>query len=34
MRMRSIRNRDLGELSTERNNLSLKIRNFVQAIEN
>ena len=34
MRMRSIRNRDLGELSTERNNLSLKIRNFVEAIEN
>ena len=34
MRMRSIRNRDLGELSTERNNLNLKILNFVQAIEN
>ena len=34
MRMKSIRNRDLGELSTERNNLSLKISNFVQAIEN
>ena len=33
MRMRSIRNRDLGELSTERNNLSLKIRNFVKSIE-
>jgi len=34
MRMRSIRNRDLGELSTERNNLNLKILNFVEAIGN
>jgi hypothetical protein len=31
--MKSIRNKNLSELIAERNNLSLKIRNFVQSIE-
>jgi hypothetical protein len=31
--MKSIRNKNLSELIAERNKLSLKIRNFVQSIE-